>query len=192
MGSEKKPDQEELEQTQESEVKATSETEKVDESAEASVEIKLEAEKKRADENWEKVLLAKAELENVRRRTQNDITKAHQFAIEKIAKELILVVDSFEIGLEAARKVDGDTTSIKEGMELTYKQLMTTLTKSGIAQINPEGEAFDPELHQAMSMLPSDEHEANSVMQVFQKGFSLNGRLLRPAMVIVSQAPAKE
>ncbi|ORU93389.1 MAG: nucleotide exchange factor GrpE [Cycloclasticus sp. symbiont of Bathymodiolus heckerae] len=144
----------------------------------------------RADENWEKVLLAKADVENIRRRTQKDIEKARRFSVEKFAKDMLAVVDSLEMGLAAAENMSGDVASIKEGMELTYKQLLSSLANSGVVQVNPEGESFNPDLHQAISMVPSDEHANNTVMQVFQKGYTLNSRLMRPAMVIVSQSSA--
>jgi molecular chaperone GrpE len=152
------------------------------------LEALLEAAKEKADENWANLLLAKAEVENIRRRSQKDIEKAHRFSIEKFAKDLLSVVDSFEMGLAATEDAAEDVTAIKEGLELTYKQLLSALEKSNITQVDPNGEAFNPEHHQAMSMVPSADHEPNTVIQVFQKGYLLNERLLRPAMVIVSQA----
>lgn len=160
------------------------------EELEASVDLAAELEKANATaaENWEKLLSAKAEVENIRRRTQKDIEKAHRFSVEKFAKDMLPVVDSLEMGLAAVDESSTDVTAIKEGMELTHKQLLSSLEKSGVAQLNPVSEIFNPEMHQAISMVPSPDHAPNTVMQVFQKGYSLNGRLLRPAMVIVSQA----
>lgn len=157
------------------------------------LQTELDKASAKASENWEKVLLATAEVENIRRRAQKDLENAHRFAVEKFAKDLLAVVDSFEMGLAAAESATGDVTAIKEGMELTYKQLMSALEKAKLAQVDPEGETFNPDLHQAMTMVPSDEHPHNTVMQVFQKGYTLNNRLLRPAMVVVSQggAPSK-
>ena len=196
MGSEEPTDQENIEQpaidTEESiEGEVVDEALDVGETAE-SVDLQSELVKAnaRADENWEKVLLAKADVENMRRRTQKDIEKAHRFSIEKFAKDMLPVVDSLEMGLASATTTTGDVTAIKEGMELTYKQLISSLEKSGVKQVNPEGESFSPELHQAISMVPSPDHEPNTVIQVFQKGYTLNERLLRPAMVIVSQSKA--
>ncbi|PCI19694.1 MAG: nucleotide exchange factor GrpE [Piscirickettsiaceae bacterium] len=168
--------------------------ETIDDSVAEAVDLQteLDAANARADENWEKVLLAKAEVENMRRRTQKDIEKAHRFSVEKFAKDMLPVVDSLEMGLAAAGDASADVTAIKEGMELTYKQLLTSLEKSGIEQVNPLAETFNSELHQAISMVPSPDHEPNTVMQVFQKGYTLNGRLLRPAMVIVSQSQPPE
>jgi len=154
------------------------------------VDLAAELEKANAtaNDNWDKLLLAKAEVENIRRRTQKDIEKAHRFSVEKFAKEMLPVVDSLEMGLAAADESEAETTALKEGMELTYKQLISSLEKSGVVQVNPIGDAFNPDLHQAISMVPSPDHEPNSVMQVFQKGYTLNDRLLRPAMVIVAQS----
>jgi len=159
------------------------------EAAEATgLVAELEIATARADENWEKLLLAKAEVENVRRRSEKDVEKAHRFSIEKFAKNMLPVIDSLEMGLLSASDTGGDVSAIKEGMELTHKQLLSALEKSGIQQVDPVGSAFNPEFHQAMSMVPSPDHEPNVVIEVFQKGYTLNSRLLRPAMVIVSQA----
>jgi molecular chaperone GrpE len=155
---------------------------------EQDLQASLEAANARADENWEKLLLATAEVENIRRRTQKDIEKAHRFSVEKFAKDLLPVLDSLEMGLAASEGVAGDVAAIRDGMELTHKQLISALQKSGVDVVDPEGQTFNPDLHQAMSVVPSPDHEPNTVMQVFQKGYTLSGRLLRPAMVIVSQA----
>tara|TARA_R110002111_G_scaffold90149_6_gene140417 strand:+ start:10388 stop:11011 length:624 start_codon:yes stop_codon:yes gene_type:complete len=155
---------------------------------EQDLQASLEAANSRADENWEKLLLATAEVENIRRRTQKDIEKAHRFSVEKFAKDLLPVLDSLEMGLAASEGVAGDVAAIRDGMELTHKQLISALQKSGVDVVDPEGQTFNPDLHQAMSVVPSPDHEPNTVMQVFQKGYTLSGRLLRPAMVIVSQA----
>ncbi|MFT6219266.1 MAG: molecular chaperone GrpE [Cycloclasticus pugetii] len=201
MGSEEQTDQENIEQpaveTEESIVGEIVEDALKDEaegetaaSEEVDLQAALDAATTRADENWEKLLLAKAEVENIRRRTQKDIEKAHRFSVEKFAKEMLPVVDSLEMGLASVDAAEGDVVAIKEGMELTHKQLLASLEKSGVKQINPEGEGFNPDLHQAISMVPSPDHEPNTVIQVFQKGYTLNERLLRPAMVIVSQPQA--
>jgi len=159
-----------------------------DEDVVVDLAAELEKANATASDNWEKLLLAKAEVENIRRRTQKDIEKAHRFSVEKFAKAMLPVVDSLEMGLAAADDSEAEATSLKEGMELTLKQLISSLEKSGVVQVNPVSEAFNPELHQAISMVPSADHEPNSVMQVFQKGYTLNNRLLRPAMVIVAQS----
>jgi len=142
----------------------------------------------RADENWDLYLRAAAELDNVRKRAARDVQNAHKFALENFGRELLAVVDSLEMGLAAADNADAQ--SLREGSEATCKLLKGTLERFGIDEIDPEGEPFDPELHEAMSMMPSPNVEPGSVAQVIQKGYALNGRLLRPARVIVaSEAP---
>tara|TARA_R110002074_G_scaffold228259_2_gene399931 strand:- start:139093 stop:139716 length:624 start_codon:yes stop_codon:yes gene_type:complete len=198
MGSEEQTDQG-VEQTQPLDIEDSLVADVLDdaESADSTVEPlsmqgELDAANARADDNWAKVLLATAEVENVRRRSQKDIEKAHRFSIEKFAKDMLPVVDSLEMGMAAADETSADVEAIKEGMALTYKQLISALKQSGIEQVNPEDEIFSPELHQAISVVPSPDHEPNTVIQVFQKGYTLNGRLLRPAMVIVSQSTPPE
>lgn len=142
----------------------------------------------RADENWNLYLRAAAEIENMRKRASRDVENAHKFALENFSRELLAVVDSLEMGLAAAENADADT--LREGSEATCKLLKTTLERFGIEEVDPEGEPFDPELHEAMSMMPAPNAEPGSVVQVIQKGYALNGRLLRPARVIVAaEAP---
>ena len=148
---------------------------------------KLEEANARAEEHLDRLLRTQAELENQRKRAERDIENAHKYALEKFVNELLAVKDSLELGIQAARGESVDAEKILEGTELTDKMLTQVLQKFGVEEINPQGEKFDPELHQAMSMQPSDEFPANTVMQVVQKGYTLNGRLIRPAMVIVSQ-----
>lgn len=137
-----------------------------------------------AAEHHDAWLRAKAETENVRRRAQDDIAKAAKFAIEKFASELLVVKD----GLEQTLAVENATIeSIREGADLTLKNLAKAFEKSGVEEINPIDEKFDPHKHQAISAIPSDK-PANTVVQVFQKGYLLEGRVLRPALVAVSQA----
>ena len=137
----------------------------------------------RADENWERYLRAAAETENVRKRAARDVENAHKFALERIGKELLGVKDTLEMGIS----VDGASVeSLLEGSNATLKLLGSTLERFGIVEVDPEGEPFDPEFHEAISMQPSDDVEPNSVVVVVQKGYTLNGRLLRPAMVIVA------
>jgi len=198
MVSEDQADQENSEQptvdTEESTLEGVLEEAVADDEVTEGVDLQSELDKAnaRADENWEKVLLAKADVENMRRRSQKDVEKAHRFSVEKFAKDMLPVVDSLEMGLASAQTAPADVHAIKEGMELTHKQLLDSLEKSGVKQVNPEGESFNHEFHQAISMVPSPEHEPNTVIQVFQKGYTLNDRLLRPAMVIVSQPQAPE
>ncbi len=134
---------------------------------------------------------AKAESENIRRRAEREISNASKFALEKFAKEILAVVDSLEKALE--HPVEGEAqTAMREGIELTYKLLTDILAKFSIEQISPVGDAFDPGLHEAMVMQESAEHEPNTVMHVIQTGYSLNGRLIRPARVIVSKGQSPE
>jgi len=143
----------------------------------------------KADENWSLYLRAAAELENVRKRASRDVENARKFALERFARELLQVCDSLEMGIDAAGEGAGD--SLLEGSKATLKQLVSTLQQFGVEEVDPLGEPFDPELHEAMTMQPSAEAEPGSVLTVFQKGYTLNGRLLRPARVVVAQeAPA--
>ena len=153
---------------------------------ETSAEI-LEA-NQRAEENWEKFLRTQAELENLKRRSDKDLQNAHRFAIEKFARELLAVADSLELGLSVDTSEALEVQKLREGMELTLKQLRDTFSKFGVIVIDPLGQKFNPELHQAMAMQPTDEAESNTVIKVFQKGYTLNERLLRPAMVVVAQS----
>lgn len=155
--------------------------------AEQNVEKLLEDARNKADEHWNELLLARADLENMRRRHTRDLDSARKHALDKFVNELLPICDSLELGLNAANGEDAKLDTVREGMEMTLKMLLGNIGKLGLEQVNPEGEAFDPELHQAVSMQPSDGVEANQVITVMQKGYSFNGRLLRPAMVIVSQ-----
>ena len=156
----------------------------VEPDAEVSPEEALGALQARADENWDRYVRAAAELENVRKRAARDVENAHKFALERFGKELLTVRDTLEMGLAAA---DGASIeSLIEGKEATLKMLTTVLQQFGIEEVDPEGEPFDPELHEAISMQPSENVEPGSVVTVVQKGYTLNGRLLRPAMVIVA------
>ncbi len=148
----------------------------------------LEAERARADQNYDLALRTKAEMENLRKRSSNEVDKARKFALEKFAAEVIAVQDSLEMGFEAANKEDANVASIREGVDLTLKMLSSALAKFQVEALNPVGETFNPELHQAMGMQESAEHAPNTVMLVMQKGYTLNGRLIRPAMVMVSKA----
>ena len=149
-----------------------------------SVEEQLREAMLKVQEHQDAWLRAKAETENVRRRAQEDIAKASKFAIERFAGELLAVIDS----LDAALAVENPSVdSLKSGTELTLKQLLAAFEKSGLKQINPLGEKFDPNFHQAISMVPSDQ-EPNTVVTVLQKGYLIAERVLRPALVMVAQA----
>lgn len=141
----------------------------------------------RANENWEKYLRAVAELDNVRKRAARDVENAHKYGIERLVGELLAVADSLEAALASASETDAAT--LLEGNRATLKLLLSALAKFGVTQIDPLGEPFNPEHHEAMTMVPSPDAEPNSVIDVIQKGYSLNGRLVRPARVIVAAAP---
>jgi molecular chaperone GrpE len=153
----------------------------------------LEDARAKADEHWNQLLRANAELENTRRRAKQDVENAHKYALEKFALELLPVKDSLEMGLAAvSAEANESVTQLKEGTELTLKMLAAAMEKFGISEVDPNGEAFDPAVHQAMSMQESADHAPNTVMAVMQKGYQLNDRLIRPAMVVVAKAPAGE
>ena len=132
----------------------------------------------------DQLLRTVAEMENVRRRAQRDVENAHKFAVEKLLGELLPVVDSLEKAEEAAKTTD-NADSMAEGISLSLKLFVSTLEKSGIAIVYPLGEPFDPQLHEAMAMVPNPDAEPNSVMDVMQRGYTLNGRLVRAAKVVV-------
>ncbi len=140
-----------------------------------------------ADENYDKYLRAAAELENVRKRATRDVENAHKFALERFCSELLAVKDSLEMGLAAADKADAQ--SLLEGKKATLKLLTATMERFGVVELDPEGVPFDPQEHEAMTMQPSADVEPGSVLTVFQKGYALNGRLLRPARVVVASGP---
>jgi len=163
------------------------ETETEGVSVEALQKQLKQAEKNAAD-NWDTALRVQAEMENLKRRTQKDLENAHKYGLEKIAKELLSVIDSLELGIQASTSDAPEVVSLREGSELTIKQFEAVFAKFNIEAIDPMGQAFNPEQHQAMTMQPSADVEPNTVINVFQKGYILNGRLIRPAMVVVSQA----
>ena len=153
-------------------------------SAEPTLEDKLAAAEARAAEMQDAFLRARAEGENIRRRAQDDIAKAHKFAIEGFAESLLAVKDSLEMAL----KLDNPSLeSLKEGVEMTLKQLSSAFEKNKLQEVNPQaGEKLDPMKHQAISAVPA-EQDANTVVAVLQKGYVISERLLRPALVTVAQ-----
>ncbi|CAG7857228.1 hypothetical protein MCAMS1_01979 [biofilm metagenome] len=151
----------------------------------------LAAAEQKAQEYWEKVLRVQAEMENMKRRTQKDLEDTHKFAITGFAKELLPVLDSLELGLQAAAGESEEVKKFREGNELTLKQFSAAFNKFNIETLDPLGQPFNAEQHQAMVMQEVKEVAPNTVINVFQKGYMLNGRLLRPAMVIVAKAPAQ-
>lgn len=154
----------------------------------AELEEALAASEARADDNWNRCLRAVAELENLRKRSSRDLERALKFGLEPVFKELLPVRDSLEMGLAAA---DSEPTieALREGTEATLRQLEQLMEKFNVEGILPAGEPFDPSLHEAMATQPSAQAAPNTVLEVVQKGYQLNGRLLRPARVIVARAP---
>jgi len=145
----------------------------------------------RMQELQDQMLRTQAEMQNVRRRAEIDVEKAHKFALEKFVKELLPVADSLEKAVESTenqQSTDELVVSIREGVEMTLDLFMKSLGKFNVQQLNPVGEPFDPQLHEAMSMVPAPDAEPNSVVAVVQKGYTLNERLVRPAMVVVAKA----
>ena len=136
----------------------------------------------------DQALYAQAEMMNIKRRAEQDVEKAHKFALEKFVSELIPVVESLEKGIENAEQAEGQHATMLEGMRLTHKQLLGALAKFTVEQVDPVGQPFDPNFHQAISMVPNPDMEPNTVMEVFQKGYTLHGRVIRPAMVVVAKA----
>ncbi len=158
---------------------------------EAELIAALEAARNAADQAREQALRAQAESENVRRRAQRDVENAHKFALERFTSDLLPVLDSLERAVESARAPNaaGSAAAIADGVELSLKLFLDTLAKADIIQLDPVGEPFDPKFHQAVGMLESQTAEPGSVVEVLQKGFTLNGRLVRAAMVMVAKAP---
>ncbi len=149
----------------------------------AGLYAQIEALQLETDAARDQMLRAAAEAQNVRRRAEADVEKAHKFALEKFARELLPVVDSLEKATEALANAED---SQKEGVEMTLQLFLAAIGKFQIKQLNPLGQTFDPQYHEAMSMVPNPSMPANAVMDVLQKGYSLNERLLRPAMVVVA------
>lgn len=157
------------------------------EESSANVEDELAEARQAANENLDRALRAQAELENVRRRMARDIENAHKFALERFVSELLPVKDSLELGLTASAEEGAGVAGIAEGLELTLRMLEQAMEKFGVKVLDPAGEPFDPEFHQAMTMQESDTAESGTVLTVVQKGCLLNERLVRPAMVIVAK-----
>lgn len=145
----------------------------------------------KADQHWDQCLRLQADMENLRKRNERDLANAHKFALEKFANALLPVKDSLEMGLLAAVE-NADVARLVEGSELTLKMFTSAMEKFNINEINPLNEKFNPEYHEAMSMQERDDVEPNTVVTVVQKGYTLNDRLIRPAMVIVSRGGAAQ
>jgi len=153
----------------------------------AQLEAALLSTEQRLKDQQDSVLRAKAEVENMRRRSEQEIDKARKFALNRFAEELLPVIDNLERAIQAADMENEAIKPVIEGVELTHKTFIGVIEKFGLKEINPEGEAFNPEFHQAMSIQESPDHESNTVLFVMQKGYELNGRVVRPAMVMVAK-----
>ncbi len=149
------------------------------------LEEKLTLAEQKAHENWEKATRAMAEVENMRRRAERDVANAHKFSLERFANQLLPVVDSLEQAIQLADKAEH--AAMHEGLELTMKLFLDVLQKNQIEQLDPVGELFDPQQHEAMSMQVAPDAKPNTVLMVFQKGYKLHDRIIRPARVIVAK-----
>ena len=179
------------ESTQTTEAKDTPTDTEPDDSVGSDMVIQLAALQAENNQLKDSALRAQAEMQNVRNRAEKDVEKARKYALEKFVNELLPVVDNLERALDAADEQSDSQQAVVEGVELTLKSLRDALKQFGVEPIDPESEPFDPQLHQAMSMVPNKDVEPNTVLNVFQKGYLLNGRLVRPAMVVVSSAPTE-
>jgi len=189
----------EQEQPSETEVELELDAEVVEDSAEAptedvlqevtleSVQAELEVALVKVDEQQADVLRAQAEAQNIRRRSQQDVAKAHKFGQEKLMTEVVSLLDNLGRAIEAGSADGASLKGLLEGVEMSQKMLLDGLQKFNVTQLDPHGEPFNPELHEAMTAVPNPDLEPNTVMEVFQKGYTLNGRLVRPAMVVVSK-----
>jgi molecular chaperone GrpE len=176
--------EEQVEEQHENEAEAVSpEQEKINE-----LELALAAAQSTVSDQKDSVIRAKAEVDNIRRRAAQDVEKARKFALEKFAGEMLTTVDNLERALQSIDKDDENNKAIIEGVELTLQGLITSLDKFGVKAVDPQDQPFNPDLHQAMSMQEVPDVAPNTVIAVMQKGYELNGRLIRPAMVMVSKA----
>ena len=139
----------------------------------------------------DQTIRAQADVQNVRRRAEQDVEKAHKFALEKFAKELLPIVDGLEKAVEAEVASGNEMTTLREGVEMTLSMFLSGVKKFKLEQIDPIGHPFDPTLHEAMTMVEAPDAEPNTVIAAMQKGYTLSGRLIRPAMVVVSKGAAK-
>ncbi len=154
----------------------------------AMLYAELEAAKQTIADQKDGVVRAAADVDNIRRRAAQDVEKAHKFALEKFANELLPVIDNLERAIEFSEKENETLKPLLEGIDMTVKSFNDAVAKFGVEIVNPQGEQFNPDFHQAMSIQPSNDVTPNTVLAVMQKGYTLNGRLLRPAMVMVSKA----
>jgi len=151
----------------------------------------LEDARGKVDDHWNQCMRLQADIENLHKRGERDLANAHKYGLERFAAELLPVKDSLEMGLAAFDTDNAEIEKLKEGVELTLQMFGNALDRFEIKEVNPQNEPFNPDFHQAMSMQPRDDVAPNTVVTVVQKGYLLHDRLIRPAMVIVSQAPAE-
>ncbi|ESS72242.1 protein GrpE [Methyloglobulus morosus KoM1] len=157
----------------------------------AELQQELAAAEQKAQESWDKAVRTLAEMENLKKRTQKDVEDAHKYALNSFAKELLTVLDSLELGLQAATGESEEVKKFRVGSELTIKQFESVFSKFNVVTLDPKGQPFNAEQHQAVLMQEVEGATPNTVVNVFQKGYMLNGRLLRPAMVVVAKGPEK-
>jgi molecular chaperone GrpE len=157
------------------------------EDVEVSPEQALEQAQAIVKDYWDQLMRLRAEMENNRKRAERDVQNAHKYALKNFTEALLPIVDSMEMGMNAARAENATLDSIREGSELTMNMFVQVLEKQGLTEVDPLGEKFDPEQHQAISMVEDKEAESNTIIKVMQKGFMLNDRLVRPAMVVVAK-----
>lgn len=172
-------------------VEAAEQNAEQEQSPEAEIAMlyaELEAAKQTIADQKDSVVRAAADVDNMRRRAAQDVEKAHKFALEKFANELLPVIDNLERAIEFSDKENETLKPLLEGIDMTVKSFNDAVAKFGVEIVNPQGEQFNPDFHQAMSIQPSNDVTPNTVLAVMQKGYTLNGRLLRPAMVMVSKA----
>lgn len=150
------------------------------------LQAKLEAAEEKATQNWERVLRMQADMDNTQRRVERDVANAHKYALEKFVLDLLPIVDSMERGLQISSD-EQSVNAVLEGIQMTLTMFYSTLEKFGVLPVDPQGEAFNPELHQAVSIQPSGDAKSGTVLNVLQKGYLLNNRLIRPAMVVVAK-----
>ncbi|MDY0136157.1 MAG: nucleotide exchange factor GrpE [Thiomicrospira sp.] len=174
--------------SQEEQITQENDLAQAEQQVEQDINQLLEEARQQASAHWDSLLRVQADMENLRRRTRIDVENAHKYGTEKLINALIPVADSLEMGLDAAQKSEANVASIREGLEMTFKQFLDVLADFNVERLDPKGEKFNPQQHEAMTMVPSPSHEPNTVIDVFQKGYALNERLIRPARVIVSKA----
>lgn len=177
-----------VEQVEQEQAQEEVQTELSPEEEIAGLYAELEAAKQTITDQKDSVVRAAADVENIRRRAAQDVEKAHKFALEKFANELLPVIDNLHRAIEFSDKENETLKPVLEGVEMTLKSFEDAVAKFGVETVSPQGEVFNPDFHQAMSIQPSNDVAPNTVLAVMQKGYTLNGRLLRPAMVMVSKA----